>query len=475
MDRYLKSLIYLGLKRAKGSKAHQHFKWFYNHQYRAFDDLQRERQKLLTQLLKEAFAHVPGYNKRMLESGVYSTFGLNVSDFESLPMLTREDLSRRGNEFVHQQAHERGIIYYPTGGSTGAPVKIGQDPYYRDWAQATTWLFHHWHGLSLGKPYFLLWAAYRDLEAQLQNWKSSFLVGYLQGRRILNCKVTSPELLSTFIHKINAERDCHHLVGYANEIYTLACHSLEVGLPLQRPLKAIFTTAETLTEEMRQVIESVFHCQVYNRYGCRDAGDIACECEFHRGLHINPLSTLIEVVDDEGCPVPDGQEGQILITSLHNYAMPLIRYAVGDRGILNGAQPCACGREWETLVKITGRTNEKLYLRSGSRFGGGFLYTAFEALPSLKRFQIHQLSFDALHIKLRSVEPDYLEKYSSLLEQISSKLCAWADYPLQITFEQTDQLDRTPTGKELLIIHHLDISKVDEKYPPMEERTLISA
>ena len=114
-------------------------------------------------------------------------------------------------------------------------------------------------------------------------------------------------------------------------------------------------TADTLRDHMRARIERVYGCPVTNRYGSRELGDIAGQCSAVQGLHVFPWANYVEVVDDAGRPVGPGEEGELAVTSLINRAMPLIRYRIGDRGILaRPGEGCSCGRPGQVLERITG-------------------------------------------------------------------------------------------------------------------------
>jgi phenylacetate-CoA ligase len=118
--------------------------------------------------------------------------------------------------------------------------------------------------------------------------------------------------------------------------------------------KGIISSAEVLTPENRELIETTFGCRVFDRYGCREVSVIASECGEHQGLHINADNLLVETVTDQG-PVR-GEDGEVLITDLRNFAMPLIRYRIKDVGRLL-PQACGCGRGLPLMRISGGRTS----------------------------------------------------------------------------------------------------------------------
>ncbi len=452
MLRFLKPRLYLGLKQLKHSQLASHQTWFKQNQYLPYVTLQQYQRNLLSQLLNAAYQYIPEYQSRLEQAGVIRNQIINFDQWPELMPLTRQDLSERKNRFINPNAEENGIYFASTGGSTGTPVYIAQDEAYRAWSQAAYFFYNEWSGLHIGTPYFLLWASEQDLSPQCTSLREKLLQGFLQGRRILDCSLTSPEIYASLIRQINRQKDCVHMIGYAKELHALATFSIENKMPINRSFKAVYSTAERLTTRMRKTIEEVFQCKVFNRYGARDVGDVACECHFQRGLHINPLFALIEVVDQDMRILPYGEEGQILVTNFHNHAMPLLRYAIGDRGILQAPRRCECGREWETLTCITGRTNEKILLPNGRQFNGIFVEEAFDYVPSIRGYQLKQIAPAKLLIRLSSHIENYADTHAPDLEALVHRLQTWTQYPLQIEFEQTDDFEKTPTGKQLTII-----------------------
>lgn len=463
----LKSTVYYALKTLTGSRVRENLVWLRKHEKRPFRELKALQDELVVRRCGEAQAGVPAYRQRFAQAGIpESARDFDPAMLARLPLTTRYDIVNDCASFLHREASAGKFHYVKTGGSTGTPALIGQNSDYRAWSDASTLLFSSWVGLSLGTPYLFLWGAGEDLTPQRTRWLKRVNLSFLQGRQILDATQVSAAQLSEFIDIINRRSDCHYLIGYANEIFNLACHSLENGLPLTRRLKAVFTTAENLTSTMRDTIQQVFGCKVLNKYGCRDMGDIACECPYQSGLHVNPLFCRVDVADEAGTPLPYGSEGQLTLTSLHNRVMPLIRYAVGDMGIMKPAERCECGREWETIVRLTGRTSENVLLPGGAYARAALLHGAFETLPRLKRYQIHQLAHDHLLIKLRSAASDYVPNHAAELEVVARKLRLWTRVPLRIEFEQTDVFHRTPTGKELMVVQRQRPADQPAAYTP---------
>src|SRR5690606_7341950 len=141
---------------------------------------------------------------------------------------------------------------------------------------------------------------------------------------------------------------------------------------------AIITTAEVLSESDRAVIERVFGCKVFNEYGCGEVGTIAHECKFGN-LHVNSENVIVEIVDDHGEGVAIGEVGEIVVTDLVNYSMPLIRYKIKDFGAF-GSDCCECGVGLPIIKEIFGREYDYLVNDIGEKFHGEFFLYIVEEL-----------------------------------------------------------------------------------------------
>jgi phenylacetate-CoA ligase len=140
---------------------------------------------------------------------------------------------------------------------------------------------------------------------------------------------------------------------------------------------------------MRDALTATFRAPVLNRYGSREVGDVACSCLRGTGLHISELSYFVEVVDSQGRGCSLGTEGDVLVTLLSNYTMPLIRYRIEDRAAW-ATEPCSCGRITRRLLTVYGRRNDYLLARDGTHINGTALTTLLYPVSGIRRFQYRQ-------------------------------------------------------------------------------------
>src|SRR4029079_2619649 len=201
-----------------------------------------------------------------------------------------------------------------------------------------------------------LWGALAD--APSPNRFQKLRRSLLEPQIFLNtAHVTEGELLA--FHEQMKRFRPRVVLAYARSAALFARLLKDRGLQPYSP-HSIVATAEVLDPEDRAVIEEVFGCRVFNRYGCREVSVIASECESHSGLHVMAEGLYVEVVDSERMSkLCDEKVGSILITDLLNFVMPLIRYRIGDLGSwMNG--PCPCGPSLPRLREVSGRVTEFL-------------------------------------------------------------------------------------------------------------------
>jgi phenylacetate-CoA ligase len=187
------------------------------------------------------------------------------------------------------------------------------------------------------------------------------------------------------------------IYGYPSSIYLLAdyCRSHKIN---RIHFDAVFSTAEVLLPNYRTAIENQFQCEVSDEYGSYDGGGQALECQAHQGFHISVEKVILEILDENGQRLHPGKSGRIIVTDLHNYAMPFVRYEVGDIGLLND-KPCLCGRGLPILKSLEGRTTDIIKLSNGISIAGPAITLIFKDCP-VKQYQLIQESKDKLLVKV---------------------------------------------------------------------------
>jgi len=228
----------------------------------------------------------------------------------------------------------------------------------------------------------------------------------------------SPENIERIVHTYNRQQPWV-VIGYANAIFEFARYAKKAGLSLHRP-SGVVSSAEKLFDYQRSLIEEVFGAPVYDRYGCREVMLIGAECDRHNGLHVTAEHLYVEVVRD-GTPCGPGEMGEILLTDLHNYGMPLIRYKVGDVGSWKEGT-CPCGRGLPLLNVVEGRTLDLIRTPSGRVIAGEFFPHLFKDFASIRRFQVVQEEIDALQIRLSLDAPVPSEQQQLLMETLAETL-----------------------------------------------------
>ena len=358
---------------------------------------------------------------------------------QRLPVLTKDLIRAYFSGLQSQDNYRRNLEVNSSGGSTGEPVKLIQDDEYRDASAALRWLSQHQLGCSLGEPHVRLWGSERDLEGGTKSRKARFF-NWLTNTTWVNAFALRPETMTNFITMLNREPP-RLIVAYAQAAYEVARFAEREQIAI-KPQHAMMTSAGTLYPFMREKIREVFGCEVYNLYGSREVSDIAWELPGFRGLWAPPWASFIEIVDENGDPVPPGTEGNILVTCLTNYAMPLLRYRIGDRGALvpGGHVP----RGVQVLSHVSGRTVDTFRRSDQTLVDGEYFTHLLYFRPWVWKFQVVQKSHAHLLFKVVSANgkppPEELEEIAGRSRLAMGKDC-------HVDFEFCDELPVLPSGK----------------------------
>lgn len=430
----------------KGGTAYRKLKTLYG---QAPALAEQEHLKLLNATLAWAQQKIPFYQKLvpLKASSANDLFQVEkLTDIEEWPILDKEIIRSVGTNMYLPEHRQYGSFINTSGGSTGQPLRILQDKQYSQYA-AGQWAFIK--AIRTGNPFShaaRLWGATRDLYGSRNTWKGR-LVNLVDNSISFNAARLTPADIHTFIQYINRYKPSV-IVAYAQAAYEVARFAQQEGITIS-PQQAIHTGAGQLLPFMRIAIEEVFQAPVYNHYGAREVGAIATECQAHDGLHILNGVVHVEVVDEAGKACLPGQEGDVLITTLRNQVMPLIRYRIGDRAVAGNDEICSCGIITPRLTRIAGRTVNNFKLEKGGFVSGEYLTLTFNHVPGVVSFQIRQKAYT--HIDVYIVITNAYQA-TGTEQRISSKLQKLLGATTVVHFHYVEHIPLTSTGKHLFTI-----------------------
>jgi len=346
-------------------------------------------------LVTHALETCPYYRKKFREAGITPADLRSQEDIRRVPTITKEEIQEHREEMISTQSHKDSLIQDMTGGSTGSPMQFCYDKDRLDSREAATLRHNRWAGWDIGDRVAILWGSPRDtrvsrkLKDRVRDW-------ILDRRLILDASSLDEASMFEFAQKLIRYQPTV-LLAYANTLGLFAEYVRAKGIKGISP-KGIICSAEVLTQENRGLIEQTFGCPVYNRYGSREFAVIASECSMHAGMHINAENLLIEVLAD-GRPCAEG-DGEILITDLKNFAMPLIRYRIRDIGRLKD-KACECSRGLPLLELSGGRVTDFLLATNGKKVSGIVIATyVITNMPGIKQIQFVQNETGSVTVNL---------------------------------------------------------------------------
>lgn len=402
----------------------------------------------LNKLLNHAYKNIPYYQKTFQACGIVKNKKIAIKDlleFEKIPFLTKDVIRYEKEELHSNDMEQRKVYKNSSGGSTGEAVEFIQDESYRISNWANFYLVQSWRGATPYDRTIKIWGAERDIMMKKKSLKD-ILYDFSQNCLVFNTFKMSEDDMRQYIRRINIEKP-KLIIAYVQSIYEFAKFAKENNIFVEKQ-NAIHTAAGTLYDYMRKVIEEVFQCHVFNHYGSREVGAIASECSEHDGLHIIMEHTLVEVINENGELCLPGEEGEIVVTTLNNLSMPLIRYKIGDVGVMKEYEPCKCGCNYPKLQKVIGRTTDIFHTKNGDSVDGEYFTHLFYFRENIKTFQVIQDTID--HITINIVKKGNVSE--NVLLDIENKIKLVMGEDCQVTFNFVKSIPKTKTGKYLYTI-----------------------
>jgi len=396
----------------------------------------------LRTLVHYSFNNIKYYKEIFEQAGIKPKIIKTTKDLHRIPILTKNELRSRFWDFLPRRLPPCRVSR--TSGSTGVPVCLLSDKTSRIFNSVAVIRYR----LSLGIPIIgrLILTPLKTADEPFYkkpHW--TFLQG-VHKTYYINPHINSPENIE-YAAKLLAGLKKPALMGITTAIKTIAYKVRDGIFPSFLPC-AILTTGEVLTPEIRDLLESVFRTKVADIYACNEAGDIAWQCRESLGYHINAENVIVEIVRNNR-PVAENETGEVVITNLNRFAMPIIRYKNGDLARLTH-QPCPCGCKLPMIAEIIGRTGEDISLPNGKTIPWNQLKSLMNH-PHIRQFQIVQDNKGNLKIRYipeknvntKPLEDLMLYRYRNMLGRT-----------IEIETEKVTEITPSPSGKSKLVISH---------------------
>ncbi|MDB4453350.1 hypothetical protein N9123_00315 [Pseudomonadales bacterium] len=390
----------------------------------------------LSRLLKHAYQHVPYYQRLFQAAGLFDISDIDHHSLKCLPILTKALVKDNFDDLIARNFESSSLIDNSTSGSSGTPFYFKTDKQSLLMRERVVIKNHRWLGVEPHSKKAWLWGASMDFKKS----PATTIKNYFSGSLMLSSNQVCEHDYKRYADAL-AKFKPSMLISYPSSLLPFADYCERHGRVFSS-IKKIITSAETLYSFQREKIETVFSAPIFNRYGCREVGDIAHELPGQKGMRVNADHVFLELVDDSGNIIEHG-EGDLLVTDLDCYGMPLLRYQIGDSGELASQN----GNDYPVLRSLSGRSLDVVRAPNGVILGGTYWTMLMRNKPGIEQFQIIQDDINKVMISYKK-GGDF---NSDLLSYVSQQLHEKTASTLTIEFEEVAGFEATNNGKFRLI------------------------
>jgi phenylacetate-CoA ligase len=398
--------------------------------------------KRLRELIAHCAANVPYYRNLFQEINLQPDDITSIKDLRQIPVLTKDVIREHGLEMIDECLDRKKLLLAHTSGTTGAPMTYYHDS--REFSAAFAYnAARLWPVIGterrIDRSVNLCGVMVTHPNQQkppfwvkISEWKMLYMSSY-------HLTLANAEAYADAMRRWQPV----FISGYPSSVASLAQMMVELGLS-SIPVKAVFTTAENISDHQREVIRQAFGCDCFSQYGCTEQVAFAAECGSHK-MHISCDHSILEVLDENREAVPCGCSGTVIGTSLEKFVQPLIRLELGDRLSLS-KDTCSCGSHLPLIQQVDGRQDDLLYTPDGRRIGR--LDHVFKGDLPIHEAQIIQDSVD--HILVRIVPlTGFQKQHQDILRALLSERLGPS---VQLDVEIKASIERTNNGKLRAVI-----------------------
>lgn len=416
--------------------AMQQTQWLTPQQIRQLQEAKLQR------LIHHACDHVAYYRDLFAANGLKPTDIETLEDLAKVPLLTKTDV--RSNLYfslLSDTYDKKKVLKISTSGSTGEPFICYADQRQLEQRWAATQRSMEWTGYRFGDRQVRLW--HQTIGMKFTQIVREHVDAWFNRRTFIPAYQMSRENIQSTLEKIDRLQPAL-LDGYAESFNLLALYTKVMPAMKARP-KGIISSAQVLPPQSRAAIEEAFHTHVFDKYGSREFSGIAYECDAHQGHHVVAENYIVEILKD-GRPAQPGEMGEIVITDLNNYCMPMIRYRIGDLAVaLEPGKACACGRGLPLIGNIEGRVQAIIVSSEGVYLPGTFFAHFFKEYDQIVRqYQIVQEEDGRITLKIVKADDYDEEEFQKMIGDLRVHL----GQSTALNIEFVESIAMVRTGKQ---------------------------
>lgn len=359
-------------------------------QHYSKEELKNYQDEHLNKIIKHCYENVPYYKEIFNKNKLMPSDIRTQKDLWKLPILTKNDIKQNFNKLKATNMPKWLLNEGHTSGTTGTPAHFYRDLNSINFENATVWRQWKWAEIDIGDRIVVC----RGNEIKVSEKDHIFWQkNNIQKQLFLSSFYLSDENMKYYIEEFK-RYDGKALQAYPSTAYVIAKYLEKINDKIK--LKAVFTSSEPIYDFQRKLIEDRFECKIWDFYGLAERVVSASECKTHEGLHINEEYGITEILDEEE---NESKEGFLVGSTLHNYAMPLIRYVTNDYTKIS-CEECSCGIDHRIISPIETKKEDMVITKEGRYISPSIITHAFKPLTHVAKSQVIQHDFDDFEIKI---------------------------------------------------------------------------
>lgn len=446
----------LRLKRLRFNKHYENMmKSLERFEYIGEEEIELLQFQKLQRIIRHVYSTVP-YYRNLMENMKLTPKDFNaLKDLQKLPILTKNIVTQHFNDLISRAYKRRQLYEGHTSGTTGSPFHVLYDKNTVIAHNAAIWWFRKMQGFEFGRPYATILG--RVIVPLNQTRPPFWRFNRFWNQLFLSSFHLKDENLKYYFEAMRRYK-IEAIQAYPSTAYILAKYLDKRDDYFA--INFVFTSSETLLPIQRETIAKRFKCKVYDSYGLAEKTAYLSECNKFEGYHLHPDYGIVEILDDKNEPVPKGHFGKIVATGLNNYAMPLIRYEVGDISRYKLSQ-CSCGRNLHLLDGVTTKAEDIVVTPEGRLISSSVLTHPFKPLHNITKSQIIQTDMHSLLIKIVRGNGYNPNDGKLLLKEMRKRV----GKNISITINYVNDIPNEKSGKYRWVVSTVPLNFGSDKYP----------